>query len=77
MPNDRHAIVLRPEEGLILLFDLLKKTKKEIKHYYFTDVSCQIDVDFFCQTNLLCIRENGDHDEQKIMLTYYPWPLKL
>lgn len=75
MPTDRHAVVLRPEEGWILVFDLFVKEKYQYKHYFMTDVSCQCEVDYFCDSKLLCIHENGDHDDMRMMLTYYSWPL--
>lgn len=75
MPNDREAVVIRPEEGLIYVFDLLKQKITTFKHYFFTDVSCQCYLDFFSDTKYLCIHENGDNDTYKMNLTYYEWPL--
>ena len=71
MPNDHILIYLRPEEGNIHIVDLKQKKRKTIKHLFMNDVSCQIYVDFFCETNLLCIHENGDHYQIKLNLTYY------
>ncbi len=75
MSNDRHAVVLKPEEGLILIFDLFEKKKYEVKHLYFSELTCQANANFFSDTNLLSIIERGDHDHLRLMITYYHWPL--
>ena len=80
MPDDHTAIVLRPEDSQILIFDLfsLQNTKQEPKRYrndYMVDVSCQVYLHFFCETNLLAIQENGDHEQIQMRLCYFKWPL--
>jgi hypothetical protein len=62
MPNDKEAVVLRPEEDLIYIFGLQNQTVKKIKHFTFSKISCQNEVHFFCDSNLLCIHENGDNE---------------
>lgn len=61
MPNEREAVVLRVEEDLIYIFDLMNKTTRKVVHYFFSQVSCQNEVNYFCDTKLLCIHENGDN----------------
>ena len=41
MPNDKEAVILRPEEDSIYIFDLQNKTIKKIVHYTFSKISCQ------------------------------------
>jgi hypothetical protein len=61
MPNEREAVVLRVEEDLIYIFDLKEKTTRKVIHYSFSQISCQNEVHFFCDSNLLCVQENGDN----------------
>lgn len=77
MPNDRTAIVLRVEEGLIYQINLESKTHQIYKHFFMTDVSCQVSLNFFCETNLICIQENGDHNNHKMTITYYKFPFQV
>ena len=41
------------------------------------DVSCQVYLHFFCETNLLAIQENGDHEQIQMRLCYFKWPLEI
>lgn len=77
MPTDGMALVLRVEEGLIYQFDLKGQTVKRFRHFFMVDVSCQVSLDYFCDTNLICIQENGDHQDQRIAMTYYEYPFDM
>jgi hypothetical protein len=55
MPTLDTAIVLRPEDGNIVIFDLLAKTHRIIKHNYICDLGCQCYLNYFCDTRLLCV----------------------
>ena len=71
MPNDHLLVYLRPEEKKIHIIDLKTHKRKTLEHEYLTDVSCQCYLDYFCETGLLCVRENGDHHLVKVHFTYY------
>lgn len=75
MPNDNTVVVLRPELDRLFVLNLVERRIDEYVHHFFSRISCQNYAYFFCDSDLLCLHENGDHEDSRIMITYYEWPL--
>jgi hypothetical protein len=77
MMTDSEVMVLEVPLNRVFIVDLNTHQIRYYKYHYFQiDVPCQVEVETFLATNLVCIRENGAVNDNRFKLTYYRYPFE-
>ena len=79
LPNDRTAVVANVEEGTLECFDLPTFQRTVRKIDYYVQDTCDVFLEFFPETQLMCVREEHYHapsERSTLQLSYYAWPWK-
>lgn len=74
--TDSEAMVLEVPSNKILIFDLRNHQIRFKYHYFQIETPCQVDLETFQDTSLVCIRENGAYNDHRFKLTYYRYPFE-
>lgn len=62
------------EHNELSIFDLTNHNIKHYRHKFSTKVSVQVNLEYFIDSHLLCIREHEDCNRLK--LSYFTYPFK-
>ena len=77
MPSDRYVVVTQPELNLVSIFNLESKLRVTFRFEFMIDLGCHSQVDYFCESGLLCIKEEGDNTKLVLKLSYFDWKYTL
>lgn len=75
MPSSRHLLVAETRESRLSLLDLNTHEFSYSEHMFLREESDLVDLDVFYESRTVCVRESGQYNDNRFVLTYYNWPL--
>lgn len=76
MLSEREVIVAETRENRVSVLDLETHQFTYIYHPFLREESDLCDLETFNETRLVCVRENGQYNDNRFVLTYYNYPMQ-
>lgn len=75
MPSERTVLVLETRENRIAVLDLETHSFSYVGHQFAREESDLADIETFYDSRLVCVKESGQFNDHRFILTYYSYPL--